>query len=92
MKLSRAHFIKDLESELGTIYSFFADESIQISELTDEVIKKAKSAGFEDKQTHIVTKDTDWSLSSNSIGDIIIILVWMSATSHFQIIISFISF
>ena len=61
MKLSRAHFIKDLESELGTIYSFFADESIQISELTDEVIKKAKSAGFEDKQTYIVTKDTDWS-------------------------------
>ena len=61
MKLSRAQFIKELESELGTIYSFFADESIQISELTDEVIKKAKSAGFEDKQTHIVTKDTDWS-------------------------------
>ena len=61
MKLSRAHFIKELESELGTIYSFFADESIQISELTDEVIKKAKSAGFEDKQTYIVTKDTDWS-------------------------------
>mgnify|MGYP001399999827 FL=1 len=52
MKLSRAHFIKELESELGTIYSFFADESIQISELTDEVIKKAKSAGFEDKQTY----------------------------------------
>ena len=61
MKLSRAHFIKELESELGAIYSFFADESIQISELTDEVIKKAKSAGFEDKQTYIVTKDTDWS-------------------------------
>jgi hypothetical protein len=46
MKLSKAHFIKHLETNLGTIYSFFAEESIQISELTDEVIKKAKLAGF----------------------------------------------
>ena len=47
------------------IYSFFAEESIQISELTDEVIKKAKLAGFEDKQTHIITKDTDWNFLSS---------------------------
>ena len=65
MKLSKAHFIKDLETKLGPIYSFFAEESIQISELTDEVIKKAKLAGFEDKQTHIITKDTDWSFLSS---------------------------
>ena len=65
MKLSKAHFIKDLETKLGAIYSFFAEESIQISELTDEVIKRAKSAGFEDKQTHIITKDTDWNFLSS---------------------------
>ena len=65
MKLSKAHFIKDLETKLGAIYSFFAEESIQISELTDEVIKKAKLAGFEDKQTHIITKDTDWGFLSS---------------------------
>ena len=65
MKLSRAHLIKDLETKLGAIYSFFADESIQISELTDEVIKKAKAEGFEDKHTHIVTKDTDWGFLSS---------------------------
>ena len=55
MKLSKAHFIKDLETKLGPIYSFFAEESIQISEL----------AGFDDKQTHIITKDTDWSFLSS---------------------------
>ena len=65
MKLSKAQFIKDLGTKLGSVYSFFAEESIQISELTDEVIKKAKTAGFEDKQTYIVTKDTDWSFLSS---------------------------
>ena len=65
MKLSKTDFIKDLETKLGPIYSFFAEESIQISELTDEVIKKAKLAGFVDKQTHIITKDTDWSFLSS---------------------------
>ena len=61
MKVSKADFIKDLETKLGAIYCFFAEESIQISELTDEVIKRAKSAGFEDKQTHIITKAVSYT-------------------------------
>tara|TARA_B100000886_G_scaffold9552_1_gene6142 strand:+ start:102 stop:1073 length:972 start_codon:yes stop_codon:yes gene_type:complete len=65
MKLSKARFIRDLEKQLASIYTFFAEESIQISELTNEVLKNAKSAGFEDKQTHLVTKDTDWSFLSS---------------------------
>ena len=36
MKLSKAHFIKDVETKLGPIYSFFAEDSMQISELPDE--------------------------------------------------------
>ena len=46
MKLSKAHFIKDLETKLGAIYSFFDEETMQITELTNEVIKKAKLAGL----------------------------------------------
>ena len=65
MKLSKAHFVKGLDNKLEDIYSFFAEESMQISELTDEVVQKAKSKGFEDKQTFIITKDTDWSFLSS---------------------------
>ena len=61
MKLSKAHFYKDTEKNFQSTYSFFADESIQISELTDHVIKISKSKGFEEKQTHIITKDSDWA-------------------------------
>ena len=44
---SKTDFIKDLETKLSAkIYSFFAEESIQISELTDEIIKEAKLAGL----------------------------------------------
>ncbi len=61
MKLSKAHLKKDLDEQLKGIYSFFAEESIQISELADLVIGKAKLESFEEKQTHIISKDTDWS-------------------------------
>ncbi len=61
MKLSKAHLKKDLDEQLKGIYSFFAEESIQISELADLVIEKAKLESFEEKQTHIISKDTDWS-------------------------------
>ena len=66
MKLSKAHFVKGLDNKLEDIYSFFAEESMQISELTDEVVQRAKSKGFEEKQTFIITKDTDWSFLSST--------------------------
>ena len=65
MKLSKAHLRKDIDQELKSIYCFFAEESIQISELTDLVISKARLQSFEEKQTHIITKDTDWSFLSS---------------------------
>ena len=65
MKLSKAHLRKDIDQELKSIYCFFAEESIQISELTDLVISKARLHSFEEKQTHIITKDTDWSFLSS---------------------------
>ena len=61
MKLSKAHLKKDIDEQLRCVYSFFAEESIQISELVDLVIEKAKLESFEEKQTYIVSKDTDWS-------------------------------
>ena len=61
MKLSKAHLKKDIDEQLRCVYSFFAEESIQISELVDLVTEKAKLESFEEKQTYIVSKDTDWS-------------------------------
>lgn len=65
MKLSKANFLKNIENELLGIYSFFGEESIQIADFTDRVIKLGKTKGFEDKQTHIITKDSDWSFLSS---------------------------
>ena len=61
MKLSKAHLKKEIDEQLRSIYSFFAEESIQITELVDLVTEKAKLESFEEKQTYIVSKDTDWS-------------------------------
>jgi DNA polymerase-3 subunit delta len=66
MKINKLHFINGLDNKLEDIYSFFADESIQITELTDEVIKRAKTKGFEEKQTFIITKDTDWTFLNST--------------------------
>ena len=61
MKLNRDKFFSETENEIQNIYTFFADESIQITELSDHVIEAAKKHGFEEKQTFIISKDTDWS-------------------------------
>jgi DNA polymerase-3 subunit delta len=66
MKLNRDRFFQETEKRIDSIYSFFADESIQITELSDHVIKLAKVEGFEEKQTFIVSKDTDWSFLETS--------------------------
>ena len=34
--------------------------------MTDEVIKRAKTKGFEEKQTFIITKDTDWTFLNST--------------------------
>ena len=61
MKLNRDKFFSETTNEVQNIYTFFADESIQITELSDHVIEAAKKHGFEEKQTFIISKDTDWS-------------------------------
>ena len=61
MKLNRDKFFSETGNEVQNIYTFFADESIQITELSDHVIEAAKKHGFEEKQTFIISKDTDWS-------------------------------
>ena len=61
MRLNRDKFFSETGNEIQNIYTFFADESIQITELSDHVIEAAKKHGFEEKQTFIISKDTDWS-------------------------------
>ena len=61
MRLNRDKFFSETGNEVQNIYTFFADESIQITELSDHVIEAAKKHGFEEKQTFIISKDTDWS-------------------------------
>ena len=61
MKLSRAHFISELDKGLKGIYCLCADESIQIEELKGKLIDKAKLEGYEERVTHVVSKETDWS-------------------------------
>ena len=61
MRLNRDKFFSEIRNEVQNIYTFFADESIQITELSDHVIEAAKKHGFEEKQTFIISKDTDWS-------------------------------
>ena len=65
MNLTKSQFILELDRKLSAIYSVFAEESIQIIEITDKIIEKAKSEGFHEKETHIVTKDIDWSILSS---------------------------
>ena len=47
MKLNRDRFFQETEKKIDSIYSFFADESIQITELSDHVIQLAKAEGFD---------------------------------------------
>lgn len=61
MKLSRTHFINELDNKLEGVYCLCAEESIQIEELHEKLIKKAKLEGYEEKITHIISADTDWS-------------------------------
>ncbi len=56
-----------VQKELKPIYIFFAEESIQLSSLTDQIILSAKNSNFEEKTTHVISKDTDWTfLDSNN--------------------------
>ena len=56
-----------VQKELKPVYIFFAEESIQLSSLTDQIILSAKNSNFEEKTTHVISKDTDWTfLDSNN--------------------------
>ena len=61
MQRNKTQVIEDLDKDLSAIYSLFADEAIQLIDLADQIIHKAKFDGFTEKETHVVTKDVDWS-------------------------------
>ncbi len=56
-----------VQKELKPVYIFFAEESIQLSSLTDQILLSAKNSNFEEKTTYVISKDTDWTfLDSNN--------------------------
>jgi DNA polymerase-3 subunit delta len=67
MKAHSKNLRKLVQTELKPIYIFFAEESIQLSSLTDQILLSAKNSNFEEKTTYIISKDTDWTfLDSNN--------------------------
>jgi len=67
MKANSKDLRKLVQKELKPIYIFFAEESIQLSYLTDQIFLAAKTSNFEEKTTYVISKDTDWDfLHSNN--------------------------
>ena len=50
----------DLKNLLSS-YVVFGDEPLQIEKITDQICNMARSNDFLDKESHVVTKKTDWS-------------------------------
>jgi DNA polymerase-3 subunit delta len=67
MKINSKDLRELVHKELNPVYAFFAEESIQLTSLTDSVLLAAKDSNFDEKITYVVSKDTDWSfLNSNN--------------------------
>ena len=67
MKINSKDLKDSVHKELNLVYLFFAEESIQLTSLTDLVLMAAKDSNFDEKTTYVVSKDMDWSfLDSNN--------------------------
>ena len=67
MKTNSKDLKESVHKELNLVYLFFAEESIQLTSLTDLVLMAAKDSNFDEKTTYVVSKDMDWSfLDSNN--------------------------
>ncbi len=67
MKINSKDLRESVHKELNPVYLFFAEESIQLTSLTDLVLLAAKDSNFDEKTTYVVSKDMDWSfLDSNN--------------------------
>tara|TARA_Y100001970_G_scaffold282206_1_gene394563 strand:+ start:2923 stop:3894 length:972 start_codon:yes stop_codon:yes gene_type:complete len=67
MKTNSKDLMNLVQKELKPIYIFFAEESIQLSSLTDKILLAAKNSNFDEKNTYVISKDSDWTfLDSNN--------------------------
>ena len=67
MKINSKDLRESVHKGLNPVYLFFAEESIQLTSLTDLVLLAAKDSNFDEKTTYVVSKDMDWSfLDSNN--------------------------
>ena len=61
MKINSQALSESINKELRPIYVLFAEESFQLSELSDEIINKARNHDYNEKLSYVITKDSDWS-------------------------------
>ena len=61
MKINSKDLGELIHKELYSLYVFFAEESIQLTALTDLVLLASKDSNFDEKTTYVVSKNMDWS-------------------------------
>jgi len=66
MKSSALDLEQLLKQDLNKVYLILGQESLQIQEVVDQVTARAREEDFLEKQTHIVTKQMDWSFLASS--------------------------
>jgi len=67
MKINSKDLGELIRKELYPLYVFFAEESIQLTALTELVLLASKDSNFDEKMTYVVSKNMDWSfLDSNN--------------------------
>ena len=66
MKISDQEINKSLSDKLHNIYLVLGEESLQIQEVTDPILSRAKKDEFLERVSYVITKQTDWSFLKSS--------------------------
>ena len=66
MKVSDQGINKSLSDKLHNIYLVLGEESLQIQEVTDPILSRAKKDEFLERVSYVITKQTDWSFLKSS--------------------------
>tara|TARA_Y100001970_G_scaffold102940_1_gene129211 strand:- start:18019 stop:18987 length:969 start_codon:yes stop_codon:yes gene_type:complete len=66
MKINPASLSQHLQNKLLPIYAVFYQETFQGEEIIHEIIKKAKSEDYIEREKHILNSKSDWSFLKNT--------------------------
>ena len=61
MKVHQNKLTDSLNKGISKVYIIFGNESLQIQELVDQICETAHKHSYEVKETHLISKTTDWS-------------------------------